>query len=109
MNSRNSLLAAQATIRRFQNEAPVDVVRLAEAFGLRVWESIMLGPGISGKLMPDAKNGGSAGYSILINAEEAVVRKRFTIAHELAHFILHKDDIGEGFVEDVFYRGKTQQ
>ena len=106
MNSSANIFSAKLKIRQFQDGAPVDVKRMAESFGLRVWESILLGTGISGKLMPDRKNGGSAGYSILVNADEPLTRKRFTIAHELAHFILHRDFIGEGFTEDAFYRGK---
>ena|SRR5579872_4877991 len=93
-----------AVIRRFQQVAPVDVKGIAEALGLRVWEA-SLPDAISGKLFQDSVNGGSEGYSITVNSNEPLRRKRFTIAHEIAHFVLHRDKIGPlGVVDDTWYR-----
>jgi Zn-dependent peptidase ImmA (M78 family) len=50
-------------------------------------------------------NGGSSDFSIVVNKTESRARKRFTIAHEIAHFILHRDDITDGLVEDALFRG----
>jgi Zn-dependent peptidase ImmA (M78 family) len=91
-------------IRRFQQTAPVDIRGLAEDLGLKIWESSRLPEGISGKLFVDEKNGGSEHYSIPVNSADAYVRKRFTVAHEIAHFILHRDRIGEGLMDDEWYR-----
>jgi Zn-dependent peptidase ImmA (M78 family) len=91
-------------IARFQQSAPVDVVKMAEALGVRVWELSDLEPHISGKLFKDPTNGGPSGYSIGVNAKEAFVRKRFTVAHELAHFILHRNRIKTELVDDTMYR-----
>ena len=33
------------------------------------------------------------------------MRKRFTIAHEIAHFILHSDQLVRGDIEETLYRG----
>jgi hypothetical protein len=93
-----------ALIRRFQESAPVDVVGLAHALGLQVWEARNLPAGISGKLFKDRAHGGAEGYSIVVNASDAFVRKRFTIAHELAHFILHRQQVGSELSDDVWYR-----
>lgn len=41
--------------------------------------------------------------TIGINQAHSEVRKRFTIAHELGHFVLHKDQ-GNMFVDKVLYR-----
>jgi hypothetical protein len=91
-------------IHSFQTSAPVDAVGLAGALGLKVWESDRLG-GASGKLFRDAMNGGWSGYSIVVNSKDPLVRKRFTIAHEIAHFILHADQAGvAGITDDEFYR-----
>jgi len=70
-------------LQNFQNSAPVDVIGLAQALGLNVWE-LPLPPNISGKIWKDQVNGGRSGYSIGVNATEAFVRKRFTVAHECA-------------------------
>ena len=62
---------------------PVDVERLAKRMGLRVIEE-KLESEISGMLY---REGESA--VILINRDDAPVRKRFSIAHELGHYYLH--------------------
>jgi predicted transcriptional regulator len=85
------------------SKAPVDVVAYAESLGLKVWEQI-LPDGISGEIRRDLKHGGGAGYSILVNAREARTRKRFTVAHEIAHFLLHRDQIGDGLSDNSLYR-----
>lgn len=91
-------------IERFQQSAPVDVTQLAEALGLHVWEDDTLPEGISGKLFQDPVKGGLAGYSITVRASDAYVRKRFTVAHEIAHFLLHRNLIGISVTDDAFYR-----
>jgi Zn-dependent peptidase ImmA (M78 family) len=91
------------TIERFQQFAPVDVMGIAEALGIHVWEDD-INP-YSGKITRDPKNGGFSGYSIIVNAVEPINRKRFTIAHEIAHFILHADEVLDGGIEETLYRG----
>ncbi len=34
-------------------------------------------------------------YEIIVNKEHTIERQRFTVAHEIGHFLLHKDDIDE--------------
>jgi Zn-dependent peptidase ImmA (M78 family) len=43
-------------------------------------------------------------WVIRVNRHEHKHRQRFTIAHEIAHFVLHKDEIRDGITEDTFYR-----
>jgi IrrE N-terminal-like domain len=97
--------ATNRLIKSHQQEAPVEVVRIAQGLGLEVWED-ELPVGISGKIFSDPENGGSSGFSITINSTEPPVRKRFTVAHEIAHFILHRDKIGSGIEDDTLYRSK---
>src|SRR5438105_3870285 len=99
----NEQSASQIVKRQIQ--PPVNVRALAADFGVNVWESD-LGSKISGKLFRDTEHGGSSGYSILINAKEPYVRRRFTVAHELAHFLLHREMVKRlgGLTEDIFYR-----
>lgn len=89
---------------RFYESAPVDVTALAEALGIAVWEDDELPENVSGKIIEDPDNAGSSGYSIVVRASDAYVRRRFTVAHEIAHFVLHKDRIGASLTDDGMYR-----
>jgi len=89
----------------YQKDAPVDVVSIAHKLGIRVWEMHHLSEGVSGQIWLDPVNGGTSGFSIGVKASEPLVRKRFTIAHELAHYILHRSRLDGGLFEDVMYRG----
>ncbi len=62
---------------------PVDVARLAELEGVEV-DRTDFGDEISGVLV---KHGDRA--TIGVNARHAAARQRFTIAHELGHYLLH--------------------
>ncbi len=98
-----SMSEARAFIKRFQSSPPVNVKEIAENLGLRVWEMSTLPENVSGKLFFN-ENGGSSGFSIGVNAQEGYLRKRFTVAHELAHFLLHRSLIGNGIEDDALYR-----
>lgn len=89
-------------VRSFQTKAPVDVVRLAESFGLKVWERD-LPNGVAGQIIFDRKNGGTSGYSIIVAKDPSAQRKRFTVAHEIAHYLLHKTLIGDGLTDNALY------
>jgi Zn-dependent peptidase ImmA (M78 family) len=91
-------------IKRFTQYPPVDVKGLAEALGLRVWEE-NLGSNVSGVIEFNPLKGGKSGYSIAVNSSDSYFRKRFTVAHEIAHFILHRDKLTKLFKEDRMYRG----
>jgi hypothetical protein len=96
---------ARTIIAGFQNNAPVNVTAIAEALGLNVWESdAELPDGISGKLFRDPISGGSSGFSIIVRESDPYVRKRFTVAHEVGHFVLHRNQIGESLTDDELYR-----
>jgi len=46
----------------------------------------------------------ATGSVVLVNASDILTRRRFTMAHELGHFILHRDLIGDGLDDDQLYR-----
>ena len=95
----------QDIISSFQRSAPVNVTGLAEALGLAVFEDEDLPVGVSGKLCMDTDEGhGVSGYSVVVRASDPFVRKRFTVAHEIAHFLLHRDRIGASLTDDALYR-----
>lgn len=88
-------------LKRHQQVAPVKVGALASDLGLRVLKSD-LPSGVSGMLLRDPKD--SDKWIIRVNRQEARNRQRFTIAHEIAHFLLHRDEIRGELTDDTFYR-----
>lgn len=65
-------------------EPPVDVERIAFGEGLRIVRKHL---GASDGFLDDAV--------VIVNAEHARTRQRFTIAHELGHLVLHADGTDE--------------
>src|SRR3546814_15171584 len=51
----------------------------------------------------DAERGGESGFAIYVNGSHPRVRRRFSIAHEIAHFALHRNLIGDGVTDDAMY------
>ncbi len=94
---------AHDIIRDHQRACPVDVVTLDERLGLKVFAD-ELPPGVSGQILKKPAYGSVSGYSIIVNSKEAPERQRFTVAHEIAHFILHRGKIGDGIQESALYR-----
>lgn len=93
----------RAAIQRVQTEAPVKLSALARTLDVRV-QSATLPAGISGEIRPDPERIG--GFLIRVNRHDSPKRQRFTVAHELAHFLLHRDQIGDGIKDDVLYRSR---
>jgi Zn-dependent peptidase ImmA (M78 family) len=91
-------------IAKYQASAPVNVVGIANELGIKVWEKESLNPPVSGMIYLDKINGGKSGFSIIVRKGDSLERKRFTVAHEIAHFILHKDKASGGITDDAMYR-----
>jgi len=83
------------------NRVPVPIATIARELGLEV-KSATLKPRISGQLQKS--DASPSGYRIRINRHEAKTRQRFTIAHEIAHYLLHRDHIGDGIEDSILYR-----
>lgn len=81
-----------------QTAFPVKVGTIAQALGLSV-KSATLGAGISGEIKCEEDT-----YIIRVNRHDVKARQRFTVAHEISHFLLHRELIGDGIVDDVLYR-----
>lgn len=88
----------------FLHEAPVDLLGMAAALGLAVEMEAELPPELSGRIT--RAGAGRAGYSIAINSTHSKNRKRFTLAHEIAHYLLHRDLIGDGIEDSALYRSR---
>lgn len=81
-----------------QRALPVRLGDIARAFNVSVKAST-LPAGISGEIRPSGQS-----YEIKVNRHDSRGRQRFTVAHELAHYFLHRDQIGNGVSDDALYR-----
>ena len=81
-----------------QRQLPVNVEFLARALGLIV-NKAHLQSNISG-MMEKHKDT----YILTVNASDSSNRQRFTIAHEIGHYMLHRHLIGDGLTDDRVYR-----
>lgn len=95
-----------AIIRSHQMEWPVQTVPIANALGLQVFRARGWPNNISGMIVRDDEGLSESGFVIYVNAEHPEVRRRFTIAHEIGHFVLHQSLIGDGVVEDALLRAE---
>lgn len=101
-------MTASIVAAAHKNGPPVDIIELAEKLGMEVVPSYDLDDRISGHLevfrQPEKLNDR---YVITVNATQAWVRQRFTIAHEIGHFLLHSDLLGDGVEDNRAYRKVT--
>lgn len=88
-------------IQELLTEAPVRLSAIANVLGVTVI-SAPLPQGISGEIRPDPNAADK--YIIKVNKFDSGKRQRFTVAHELAHFLFHRHEIGAGVTDDVLYR-----
>lgn len=90
-----------AVIAKHQS-LPIDVDAIAKELGLPVTRT-NLGDNIAGQIIRSPGRSRS-GFVIYVNGTEHPNRQRFTIAHEIAHFVLHRDLIEDGVTDDTLYR-----
>jgi Zn-dependent peptidase ImmA (M78 family) len=91
---------SRTIVEKFQKEIPVRVGDLARELGLIVKVST-LDVGISGLIRPE-----NSTFKILVNKHEPSYRRRFTLAHEISHYLLHRDMIGDGISDNILYRSR---
>ena len=96
------LTLVQQIIRRFADNPPTDIIALANALGLSVVPSDLRAD--AGEIVRDIRQGGFSGYSIRVNRNDLRVRQRFTVAHEIAHFLRHRDRVQNRLIDDKMYR-----
>jgi hypothetical protein len=83
----------------YRNDVPVRIWEILDAFGI-AYSFRPMDHNISGWI--ERRIDGT--YAIAINRDHAESRKRFTAAHELAHYIYHRDLVGEGVGDTRAYR-----
>lgn len=94
--------ALDALDRHHAGDLPIQTVSFANDLGIPVYRV----PGWSNDLSGMIKRTDStpSGFTIYVNDAHPPVRRRFTIAHECAHAMLHPELIGDGIVDDALYR-----
>lgn len=94
-------LTTEILIQHDMLKIPVDVVKIATEIGIDIFET-ELKKEISGAIRYDSTN---RSFSILLNKKNSPKRKRFTIAHELGHYFLHKSILQNDEIHiDILYR-----
>lgn len=86
-------------LRTFNANPRSSASGLANALGLSV-EKTQLRRGRSGYLIQDEWS--EAGYKIVVNSKDSFARQRFTILHEIFHFLLHGQD--RDLISDAQFR-----
>lgn len=94
MNSHQ--LLPQIINDKYAGKIPVPVVAIAKDLGLEIYETKDFDDSQSGSIVRE-----NSSYVIYINPSHTPERKRFTIAHEIGHFLLHKDKLGSELVDSV--------
>ena len=92
----------RAILETYLSEYPVRLGALARELGVSGIKVSSMGTGISGQITNENDR-----YIIRVNRNEARERQRFTIAHELAHYLLHRpviDSSRDGITDNVLYR-----
>ena len=87
-------------IARHWDSTPVPIDAIIADMGLPLSYNA-LGDDISGYI--ERANGS---YKIVVNSAHARTRQRFTAAHELGHYIYHRDLLGEGVGDNRAYRSE---
>lgn len=90
----------RSTIEEFQKEIPIKLGEIAKRFGLVV-KKATLPPNISGEIKET-----NGQVVIKVNRHDVKARQRFTLAHEISHFLLHRELLRNGIRDDVLYRSK---
>lgn len=66
---------------------PVDVTRIAERYAHVIFDD--LGENVSGMLVPLPEEFEGRKWAIVVHRDHSPVRKRFSVAHELGHLLIH--------------------
>lgn len=99
-------LTANILLNNDMFKIPVDVIGIAKANDIKVFEA-SLDKKISGAIR---YNSTTNNFEILVNKNDAKVRQRFTIAHEIGHFFLHQEMLKSDEIHvDIMYRMTNEQ
>jgi len=81
---------AQAVLRDYWGDSlPVDPTVIARSMGMSVFTA-QLGQDTYGMII-----GSEGGAEIYVDEDSPLLRKRFTVAHEIGHSICHREELSE--------------
>ena len=102
INEKLEDLTSNILLQNDMYKLPANVIQIANACGIKVYAGELM-DGISGAITYDKE---SELFEITVNKNDSLERQRFTIAHELGHYFLHKDMLEKDeFHIDAMYRG----
>src|SRR3546814_15794610 len=102
----DTLFPYKTLFRSHQKKAPVQTIDIAQELGIKVFKVNDWPDNVSAMIRKDAERGGESGFAIYVNGSHPRVRRRFSIAHEIVHFHLHRNRIGAGVTDDAVSRIK---
>lgn len=88
-----------ASYKSYVASIPVNIEAIIRSFDIELDKNANLSERVLGEISKDGDR-----YKISIKKTDHYYRKRFTMAHELGHFVLHKDKIGNGIDDSENYR-----
>jgi Zn-dependent peptidase ImmA (M78 family) len=80
----------RSALRDFCSDLGGDIAQLAVKLGLVIERKDMY-PDQSGYIEYDQSCGSASGYKIVVNGKQSIERQKFTVAHELGHYVLHRE------------------
>ena len=96
-----------AILQHARRKAPVKMIKLAKKLGLRVFEATIpmrRGAPMAGALRTgDQTYEGKDGYWIECHRDDSETRKRFTVAHEIGHYLFHKHIMTDDIEDNALY------
>lgn len=93
-------LETQKILDQYKDDIPVLVVEIAESLGIEVYVSGLLGAKQSGGIVKTNK----PPYTIYVNKNHSFERQRFTIAHEIGHYLEHREAIDRAQEDGIIER-----
>lgn len=81
-------LATEILFRHNLFAVPVNPVEVANREGINVYDTEFEDRSISGVLRREGDD-----FQIYVNSQHSSLRKRYTVAHELGHYFLHKEQV----------------
>ena len=79
------------TIERYSKQLPINILDLSKALGVSVYRPY-IETNLEGWIEHDNEE---KLFKIYLNTQYPAKKQRFTLAHELSHFLLHKNEIIE--------------
>ena len=80
-------------------ESPVDIFGLCKRIGVPTKKRVDLEDNLSGYIIREPGDG----FQIFYNGNHPRTRQRFTVAHELAHYLLHQKELSREKPENVLF------